>query len=276
MDALAPRESFSLGASPRSVVDGIWLERQTDAAQFNAFANHPDIYPHIRGNRTDALDFSAHAANRDNYFFCSAHGGVMFLKLMPGLYEMHTAVLPSGRGAMMKEGAAQAFYAMFTQSDCVEILTHCPQNNLAAKLGAKSVGMSLDWRVEGYYPVGKSFVSSDVYSLKVMEWGKIAWRAEAIGKWFHDELHAQYEAKGITLPAHPEDETHNKVVGAAIALIHGGQPIKGVVLYDRWAMLSGYLPAKIKSFDPLVIDIFESSIEIKGDAFEVLTCQQAS
>ncbi|MDE2020519.1 MAG: hypothetical protein KGJ13_09310 [Patescibacteria group bacterium] len=192
---------------------------------------------------------------------------------MPGLYAMHTAVMPHGRGEIVMEGSKQAFYMMFTQTDCVEILTHCPDGNVAAKAGARASGMRMDWIADGAYPNNGHLVDCEIYSLKITDWILQSPFVEQIGVWFHKRLREIYESLGINLEEHSIDRNHNKVVGAAVAMIAAGQVYKGISIYNRWAVMSSHDPVFCISTNPIVISLGSVSLKMKNGEIEGELCQ---
>ena len=53
----------------------------------------------------------------------------------------------------------------------------------------------------------------------------------------------------------------------------GGQPVKGVLVFNRWAAMAMAPPITLLSLDPVVIDITDCKIQVTGGDFEVLRCQ---
>ncbi|WP_263588425.1 hypothetical protein [Sphingopyxis sp. GC21] len=73
-------------------------ERTFDAHRMNHMVNHPAVRPHVGGDPAIPLDFSAAIANRYNHFLAGDHGGFACIWTAPDTYEIHTFVLPVGRG----------------------------------------------------------------------------------------------------------------------------------------------------------------------------------
>lgn len=246
------------------------LERHFTAIRINEIINHPSIYPTICGFHTEPLDLSAVAANPAHVCLVGEHGCVLFIKHQPGIYEFHTSVLPEGRGARMIEGSQFAFNWMFTKTDAFELLTKCPYGNVAAKAGAKAVGCSLRFTTRPLWPSGGNLVPIDVYSVILQEWVRTANHLVVQGKSFHKLLDIAYTEQGKNLSAHEEDEVHDRYVGATIEMIRGGQIVKAISFYNRWAVMSGYKAISLISTDPLIIDIDEAKLKIVNNTFEVM------
>lgn len=262
------------GEAPAQVLASFWLEREHDAERINRFVNDPSIYPFVRGRQTGRLDMTPYfSPNSPHVVFCADYGGVIFEKKLPGLYAMHTAVIPEGRGEIVMAGSKQAFYLMFTQTDCIEILTHCPDGNLAAKAGARASGMRLDWVADGAYPNNGHLVDCDIYSLKITDWILQSPFTESIGVWFHKRLWEIYESLGIDLRQHSSDRNHNRIVGGAVAMIAAGQVYKGVSVYNRWAVMSSHDPVLCVSTSPVKISLGDVTLTIQDGEMSGELCR---
>ena len=90
------------------------LERATDAKFINAVANHPAVRPHILAKANEALDFAPVAADTNNVILVGPYGGMIFHRLLPGLFEVHTLMLPEGRGDGTLDMAHSALLYMFS------------------------------------------------------------------------------------------------------------------------------------------------------------------
>lgn len=74
------------------------MMRTFDADRMNYLINHPAIRPFIGGDPDVELDFTGPIANDENVFLDGEHGGFACIWTAPGTYEIHTFVLPEGRG----------------------------------------------------------------------------------------------------------------------------------------------------------------------------------
>lgn len=87
----------------------------------------------------------------------------------------------------------------------------------------------------------------------------------ALGKRFHDQLHAQ-----VPGPQHPDDDTHNAAVGRAIRIgVMEGDYEKAEQQYNNWAARHGYVPVAFlrQTDNGVVVDIQEAivAVSIDGD-----------
>jgi RimJ/RimL family protein N-acetyltransferase len=250
------------------------IRRHHTADMLNEVINHPDVAPWVRGTITDdRLDFS-NAMVPTNYLLMGEHGGVMFIQHQQGVYEAHTSVLPAGRGQWCVDMVNEALHYMFTKTNCMEILTRVPENNPAALGLVRSIhGQRLFRRDNGWFYDGK-VVPADVWHLTVQRWMNNAPGLEAYGEWFHNKLEHEYKTKfkkeGIS---HDHDANHDRYVGAAVAMIIGGEVFKGVFMYNRWAVVSGFQTVEIIAANPVTIDMNESIIAIKDGDFWVVSCR---
>jgi hypothetical protein len=82
--------------------------RTVDAERINFLVNHPAVRPFIGGDPTTKLDLSAAVADTNNVFVEGKHGGFAFTWSAPCVYEVHTFILPEGRGAWAASFAQEA------------------------------------------------------------------------------------------------------------------------------------------------------------------------
>lgn len=68
----------------------------------------------------------------------------IFFPCNSNTFELHTMVLPEGRGKMAIKGAADAFEWMFLNTKCLKIITYVPTFNRAAKVMARMVGFVIE------------------------------------------------------------------------------------------------------------------------------------
>lgn len=82
------------------------LERSHDAAQINAVVNHPEVRPHVGAPEIGDLDLTELVARPEHWFLMGEHGGFMLGWSAPGVREIHTFVLPEGRGKWAEDARA--------------------------------------------------------------------------------------------------------------------------------------------------------------------------
>jgi hypothetical protein len=74
------------------------IERSFDAARINELVNHPTIRPFVGGDGQSKLEMEPQVQDLQNYFLLGPHGGFAYLWSAPQTYEIHTFILPEGRG----------------------------------------------------------------------------------------------------------------------------------------------------------------------------------
>jgi hypothetical protein len=103
----------------------------------------------------------------------------------------------------------------------------------------------------------------------LQDWLRTAPGLEEKGAWFHDRIEAEFARLGVPDLAHPDDPVHDRYVGAACEMLAGGQPIKALSVYNRFATFGGYEPARLVSLDPLHIDIGNAVLAVADGDFTV-------
>ena len=254
----------------------VTIERHTDAKHLNSIVNHADVYPWVRGPIEGPLDFSEAVSSDNVIALLGEHGGQVYHRLMPALFEAHSQFTPKGRGEWALEATRLSLHWMFTRTEAAEIVTRCPHGNPAAKALAKVVGGTFEFvRPNGWVMNGKP-VPADMFSLKIEDWMRSASGLVEKCRWFHDRLKAEFDRHGATEPQHADDEVHDRYVGAACEMFLGGQALKGAALYNRWAVMAGYHPVWIASLDPVTVDIGTALVVVNGDDFIVPSLKQST
>lgn len=238
------------------------ITRHFDATRVNEIFNDPGVrdafnVPSLEGQ---PLDFTPFINNHNNYALVGEHGCVLLRQHQPGIYECHFAVLPEERGRYTVGFGFKVFEYMFTETDCLEILTKCKVTDIASNAGARVGKFEKLFTSKPYIKDPSGLVAMNVYSLTIQHWAATAPGLEEAGERWHERIKALHE----------EDPVHNRYAGAALLMLYGGQPFKAVGFYNRIASLSGYQPVTILSVDPLIIDIIEAKIKVVGRDFEVI------
>lgn len=83
------------------------LARTFDAGKVNAVVNHPAVLPFVGGVEGEVLDLSALVERPEHWFLMDDHGGFMLAWSAPGVREVHTFVLPEGRGQWAADRRAE-------------------------------------------------------------------------------------------------------------------------------------------------------------------------
>jgi hypothetical protein len=245
------------------------IERVFDGERINRIVNDPSVYPWVRGVCEGPLDLGPLLSDKRHVCLLGELGGCLFIQQSPGIFEVHTQFLPEGRGEKAIQTVREALHWMFTRTDAVEIWTRCPKGNLGARVLARVIGGREEMTVaRGWVQDGK-VIPATIFSLTVQEWMKTAPGLIEIGQWYHAKLEEEYRLAGYSEPQHEDDENHDRYVGAAVEMIRGGQPHKGEIFYNRFALMAGYEPLKIVNTDPVTIDIRDATLEMHGKNFFV-------
>ena len=80
------------------------LERTADVDRINEVVNHPTVRPAVGLPELGDVDMSPLASAPEHWFLMGEHGGFMLGWSAPEVREIHTFILPEGRG----KWAAQA------------------------------------------------------------------------------------------------------------------------------------------------------------------------
>lgn len=247
------------------------VERSTNASFINRVANHPDVRPFVHWPRDRDVDLTPYVDNPNNVLLQGEFGGMLMIQHLAGCYEIHTQVMPEGRGGWALEMAHDCVEYLFTRTNACEVFTRVPQGNIAALALTKACGARMEQRVTQKF--GGEVVTLDIYGGRLQDWIKVAPGLEEMGREFHARLHTKAHQAGLNLDHHESDAWHDRHVGAAAAMILGGQWLKGGATFNRWAAMALAPMLRVISTDPLVLDITDCWIKVQGNDFEVMPCQ---
>jgi hypothetical protein len=236
------------------------IEPTADAAFVNGVLNHPEVRPWIADAGDGEIDLSDHLARSNVLALRGEHGLFMLYKLDVGLYEVHTAILPSGRGEWARKFGAEGTWFMFTRTDCIEILTrvpvpHAPARRLTLDMGFRHQFTTLP---ESRFMAEPAAI--DVFSLSIQDWARVVPGIEEEGRAFHEWLNRQVREG----QPHSDDPAHNRTVGIALSMIRAGMIGKGIVWYNRWAAMARHPMIALIETDPVRIR-FDAGILTMAD-----------
>jgi hypothetical protein len=256
----------------RSAPPQVSIERTFSAKRLNEILNHPDVRPWVADPAEGAIDITSAVRNQNNVLLLGAFGGCLCFKLAPGLYEVHSQFLPEGRGpwalAFVKAGA----HWMFTNTDALEIVTRVPYGHQAARTLTVAAGMQLEFtRPDGCMFEGK-LTPVDIYTMSLQHWLQKASSLIERGRRVHEEMYAQAKELGVKDKPHADDPDHNRVVGAAFEMAMGGQLMKAIGAYNRWATLSRHAPISLISATPPTIKFDIGLMKIVNGKIEITPC----
>ncbi len=244
------------------------ISRTFDATFLNSVANHPDVRPFIGGE--GELDLAPLIEDRANVALVTEHGGWLLQQLLPGVYELHTVFLSEGRGEFYFSAAREALRFMFTQTDCLEILTKCPDDNPGARMAAVKVGFRERFHRDGAWAenVGVSF-----QALSIHDWIRRDDEIPIVGHEFHEALGLAKIAHGSDLPTHADDEAHDRAVGASFLMARHGFMSKAIGVYNMWAIFAGY--AQIHALSETIVDVQDGLVELVNGEMVILGVRRA-
>lgn len=231
----------------------IQIKREKDASRINAILNHPEVRPWVAEMDRGVLDLTSAVENERNILLSGEYGACMFFKLLPGVYEVHTQTLPEGRGKWAKQFIEQALSWMFIRTDCYEVITRVPKAHAAARNMTLFVGARYEFTRENSDIFQGKRTDVEIYAIRIQDWIIRAEGLEERGAWFHERINAEVKRLGIEEHPHAEDVNHNRYVGAAVEMGLAGQVVKGVQLYNRWALVSRQPIVYFVSNDPPTI-----------------------
>lgn len=251
------------------------IERHTTAAWLNTVINHAAVRPWVAPG-DERIDLTEAVSDARNILLMGEHGGCLFIEIGPGIYEVHTQVLPAGRGAWTRALSEACAHYLFTRTPAYEIVTRVPEGHVAAKAGALAQGFRHEFTREKEYLFRGALADIHIYGLRIQDWAARAPGMVEDGQWLHRRMYEEMARLGIDEPTHADDENHNRYAGVTLAMARGGQLVKAVLFYNRWVSLARHFrdgkPAHIAlvSTDPPVIRFDLGLMRLAGDDIEVI------
>lgn len=237
---------------PKRWLPEVALTREFSATRLNEIMNHPEVRPWV--SEGDApLDAGPRINNFANHCLIGEHGGCLLVKLQPGIYEVHTQVLPEGRGEWAIKLIQAVSHYMFTRTDLVECLTRVPAENRAARMLTIKSGLRQEFNRKKEATRSGVVQDVDILSFRLADWVPRAPGLEEVGRDFHDWMHREGERLGTAVPWHEDDPNHNRYVGACIEMALNGQVAKSVNFYNRWANITRHPVVQMVASNPPII-----------------------
>jgi len=254
------------------------IHRTFDPAEVNPILNDPSVFPLISFPGQGPMDATTLLADARNVALAT-DGGVILFSPDPdwasGIYNVHTNFLGDCRGEYALAASLAAYRWMFTHTECLQLQTMVPVFNKGADAFCRRVGASLAFTLKALWPRPEG-PPCDIkyYYLSVHDWlRKHGIPLIEVGRSFHKRLHEEYVRHAFVPKIHPDEAAHDMHVGFCIETIHGGEPEKAVILYNRWARFAGYGQISLNAKNPLLIDIGEALLEVKNGSFKVIKCR---
>lgn len=236
------------------------IERHLNAEAFNRVLNHTAVRPWVANSDEGVLDASKEVSDTRNVLLMGEFGGTFYRPIQSGVYEVHTAVLPEGRGEWTGRMTAASLKAMFTATDAYEVVTRVPAGHIGALAAAKAAGMRHEFTTPNAVRFRDRMVDLHVLAIRVQDWAATAPGLVERGLWLHERMAAEAKRLGIETPPHEDDDdSHNRYAGCAVEMAFGFQLSKGALLYNRWVSLVRHVRGgklqhvQVVSLDPPVI-----------------------
>lgn len=233
-------------------------------------ANDPILRPTLGGEGPVVLkDIMASPAN---YCFTNEDGGFVGVQLQKGgtIIECHTIFKPGSNPRSVIRFMRECQEYLFTRTYCTEIVTKVPDGNAGADKLSILGNFEEKFRRENAWKDGAGV---SYRSLPLDRWLTVCSSTLEAGKAFHSLLEQAKQAKGSTLPDHPDEEVHDRWVGAAMLMAQRENVGKGVNTYNTWAAFAGYRPASLVSELPPVVDVGDAVLGYTDGKLEVLLCR---
>lgn len=248
------------------------LDRDFTAKRINEIINHPEVRPWVAESEKGVLDMTKNIENKNNILLLGEYGGCFFIKIAAGVYEVHTQVLPEGRGDWAFNAVKNAAKWMFTRTDAYEIVTRIPQTHTGAKKLAISVGMKFEFTADRKCLFREQLSVMDIYSFRIQDWLPSAESFSEKGQGFHEFMEKQADKYGITKDPHGPMPNHNQFLGVCLEMGQHGQTRKGVFIYNRWAVIARHEQIELVSEDPSVIKFDVGYLKMSPEKVEFLPC----
>ncbi len=118
-----------------------------DVAFINAVVNDPSVRPFVGPEYLGELDLSEAVARPENLCMFGRWGGFLLAWSAPGVREVHTMILPEGRGAWARQARAEMIAYCATQGDTM-LWTKIPADQphvrrFAIEGGMRATGMTV-------------------------------------------------------------------------------------------------------------------------------------
>lgn len=245
------------------------LARSFDVARINQILNDPVVRPDVADFGEGALDISASVNNTNNVLLLGEHGGCMFFRMLPGIYEVHTVATLLGRGKWIADFVLKATDWLFTKTDAFEITTRIPIEHRGARNLAMHAGMMPEFVRDGGCVWRGKKQDVEIYSFRLQDWAKRSTAFEEKGRAFHDFLHREADRLGIIAQPHLDDPSHNSYVGTALEMAESGQAVKSVTYYNRWALCARHPTISLLSESPFAVKMDIGILRIQDGEMRV-------
>lgn len=116
------------------------IERSFDAERINGLVNHPDIRPFLGGDVTQGIDLTGAIVDR-NVFLLGQYGGFGVTWCAPRIYEVHTFILPAGRGLWALKAARALLAKMRDEFNAERVWTRVDETQANVRAFTLAAGL---------------------------------------------------------------------------------------------------------------------------------------
>jgi|SRR5580700_2776523 hypothetical protein len=166
-------------------------------------------------------------------------GAFIAARLDRGVFEIVLHAEPEADEEWLRDFIAAAAEYVFCRTDAVELLVRAARGDPASEAMVRAAPSDLQFEIAARL---------EVHALTLQRWALWAPGMVERGERLVDRIAAQLQRERH--PIHPD---HARVIGVAVAMIEGEQPIKGVVWFNRAEALARRPLIKILDTDPLQI-----------------------
>jgi len=130
------------------------LDRSYDADRINLVVNDPAVRPFVGAVDAGDLDLTEAVERPEHWFLMGEHGGFGLIWTAPNVHEVHTFILPSGRGKWAVK-AAEAMIDFARKNGDTMLWTKIPPKlkhvgSYARLMGMKTTDMVVETFGEPY------------------------------------------------------------------------------------------------------------------------------
>lgn len=153
----------------------IHIQRLFDEGVIKRTLTHPRIWPHITDDGSGSPEEFT-PIDPEAVLYAGVWDDDKFLGLFlvhrhnTVLFEVHTCLLPEGRGAKAKKSAEALLDWVFTVSPCRKLITHVPVDNLPALLLATSAGLVYEGLNRQSILKGGALLDQHVLGITFAQW----------------------------------------------------------------------------------------------------------
>lgn len=152
------------------MVGSLLIERCHDAARLNEIVNHPAVFESACGA---VLPYPADVSvflDPQNIVLEGEHGVGIFFPVRPHIYDVHVAILPSGRGQWCREAVTEAIDYVFCKMGAEGLIFRCPVGNLAVLALVRMLGACFVETTEPAWPTPEGLVPYHVFVMRRDMW----------------------------------------------------------------------------------------------------------